>query len=448
MGEQAILARVRRWTRIRNGLRAGMAALAVVLMAILVGRIVGTSLPGGVGWAIPALVVAGAIWPLAGDRLLLRAGRRLGVGERLAALDVLSRHGARALLSPLHAEIVAARPRGWRLVTGPVEYGMSALALGLALAVAFVPPLGVVSIPVGTDSPDGTLMGTVLSPEPLTETASPLPAEALSLYPSPAEIPAYSPYQDLLAAVLGLDEPELGGLSGDEVAARLAAEEGLLRQLAERIAAAAPGGLSPAERAELAPLAREVARPDLRERLQNLLDQEGEAAAREAAQAVEAVLEAAERASEESDSVSDGSLDSGPSTVPSSGTTAMGSVEGESAEGEVVNPSDVGGHDPLLDGEGEFTIPGLAGGGPLEPGPADGWGPTSAEEDSDVVRGGAGPMRAYVVPGIPGESPSGPRTDPVALSPQDVEVVLRAREIPVELRDLVRRYFELIGGNP
>jgi len=445
MGEQAILSRVRRWARVRNGLRAGIAALAVVLGATLVARFVGASLPSLVGWAIPTLVVVGAAWPLTWDRLLLRAGRRLGVGERLAALDLLSRRGSSALLGPLHAEIIAARPRGWRLVAGPVEYGLSALSLGLALAVAFVPPVGAVSVPTGPDSADAALVGAVLPPEPVVVTEPPLPAEALSLYPALAEVPAYSPYQDLLAAVLGLDELELGDLSADEVAARLAAEEGLLRQLAERIAAAAPGGLSPAERAELAPVAREVARLDLRERLKELLDQEGEAAARAAAQAVEAVSEAARRASE---SGSGGSPDSGPSAAPTLGQTATGSVEGERAGGEAVHPSDVEGLDPLLDAEGESSLPGLAHGDPLEPGPVGDWQPTPAAGDPDVVRGEEGPMRAYIVPGVPGEPLPGPRTDPGALSPQEVEVVLRARGIPAELRDLVRRYFELIGGNP
>jgi len=57
-------------------------------------------------------------------------------------------------------------------------------------------------------------------------------------------------------------------------------------------------------------------------------------------------------------------------------------------------------------------------------------------------------MRAYIVPGIPGEPSPSAGNAPPALAPQDVEVVLRARGIPPELRSLVRRYFELIGGNP
>lgn len=447
MGEQAILSRVRRWARVRNGLRAGFVTLAVVLGATLAARFVGASLPRLVGWAIPTMVVTGAVWPLTEGRFLLRAGRRLGVGERLAALDLLSRRRSHALLGPLCAEIVAARPRGWRLVAGPTEYGMLTLVLGLTVAVSLVPPPGGVPVPSGSDLSDVAFVGTVLAPEPVADTAPPLPAEALSLYPAQAEVPAYSPYQDLLAAILGLDEPELGGL-GAEVAARLAAEEGLLRQLAERIATAIPDGLSPAERAELAPLAREVARPDLRERLKDLLDQEGEAPARAAAQAVEAVREAAKRAGAEGGLDADDALDSDPRTASGAGTTSAGSVEGEGADSELTNPGDAKVHDPLLEGEGEFTLPGLASGDPLEPGPAGDWQPAPAEDDPDGVRGGEGPMRAYIVPGIPGEPPPGPRTEPVALSPQEVEVVLRTRAIPAELRDLVRRYFELIGGNP
>ncbi|QAA76656.1 MAG: hypothetical protein BIP78_0890 [Candidatus Bipolaricaulis sibiricus] len=448
MGEQAILARVRTWIRVRNGLRAGGGAVVVLLAATLGGRVVGAPVPAVVLGAVPASVVAGAIWPVAGERRLLRAGRRLGVGERLAALDLVVRRGLAALVTPLAAEIVAARPRGWRLVAGPLECAILCAALGLGMVVLFTPLPGGASAPTGPELTEDALVGTVLPPAPTAATASPQPAEALSLYPSAAEIPAYSPYQDLLAAVLGLEEPELGGLSGDEVAARLAAEEGLLRQLAERIAAAAAGGMSPAERAELAPLAREVARPDLRERLETLLGQEGEGPAREAARAVEAVLEAVERATDRGDAGSGTASDASPQPTPGPGTTTTGPGDLEPGFGELTNPSDVEGHDPVMAGEDDFPFPGLARGVPLEPGPLGDWRPAPGEEDPDVVRGGEGPLRAYIVPGIPGEPPPRSLPDSGALSPQEVEVVLRTRGLPGDLRDLVRRYFELIGGNP
>ncbi len=450
MDERAILRRVRRWARARNGLRAGLAAVALVLGATLIGRLLGRSLPPAVWFAVPALAVVGWGWPLSWDRLLLRAGRKLGVGERLAALDVVIARGASPLMGPLCAEIVAARPRGWRLLAGPVEYGASALVVALAVAVGFASPLGSSGSPPQAAAPTAKVVETAPPPDEAADEAAPLAVESPGAYPAQAEIPEYSPYQDLLASILGLADALTGGLSGDEVAARLAQEEGLLRQLAERIAAATPGGLSPSERSELAPLARQVARPDLRERLTELLDQEGEAPAREAEEAVAAVLSAADRARADGEHEPTGALGGAPVAGAGSGTTAEGSAEGEGTVEGPLAPRDaeLDGSDPFAGGEEGADFPGTVGGGPVESGPTGDWTPTPGEEEPNVVVGGEGEMRAYIVPGIPGEpSPSAGGT-PTTLAPQEVEVVLRTRGIPPELRSLVRRYFELIGGNP
>lgn len=451
MDERAILRRVRRWVRARNGLRAGLVAVALVLGAALAGRLLGRSLPTVVWLAVPALAAVGWGWPLPWERLLLQVGRKLGVGERLAALDVVIERGSSPLAGPLCAEIVAAHPRGWRLLAGPVEYGASALVVALAVAVGFASPLGPSGAPPQAAAPAAEeVVGTVPPPDEAAGEAPPPVMESPAVYPAQAEIPAYSPYHDLLASILGLEDALTGGLSGDEVAARLAQEEGLLRQLAERIAAAAPGGLSPSERAELAPLARQVARPDLRERLSELLDQGGEAPAREAEEAVAAVLAAADRASEDGEDKSAGALSSAPAAGAGSGTTTGGSAEGKKTVEGPLAPRDaeLDGSDPFAGGEEGADFPGTVGGGPLESGPTGDWAPTPGEEQPNVVVGGEGEMRAYIVPGIPGEPSPSAGNAPPALAPQDVEVVLRARGIPPELRSLVRRYFELIGGNP
>ncbi|MFH1609677.1 MAG: hypothetical protein ABID40_03520 [Candidatus Bipolaricaulota bacterium] len=438
----AILAQVRRWARARNGLRAGLGGTAAALAATLAGRAVG-SLPADVWLGVPALALVGWGWPLSWERLLLRAGRRLGVGERLAAADVLTRHEAPALLGPLLGEIAALRRRMWRLLLGPMELGAAALALCLALAVGFVPLRSRSPAVIGRPPPDAALMETVAPPEPTPDEPRPEPPDAVPSYPAHADAPMYSPYQDLLAAVLGLDGDLAGGLLGEELTARLAQEEGLLRQLAERIAAAAPGGLSPTERAELVPLAQEVARADLRERLQRLLDREDEAAAREAADAVTAVIEAADRASEGDES----GPGSGESPGTGSGVTAQRPVLGEGTDAGTPEPNGINGHDRFDEGGEISDIAGTAAGDPLGPGTAGEWGPTQGAEAPTAVGAGEGPMRAYVVPGIPGEPPA-TTGSPAALSPQEVDVILRARGIPAELRDLVRRYFELIGGYP
>lgn len=444
MDADTILAPVRRWARARNGLRAGLGGAAAILAAALAGHAVGTSLPAGVWLGIPALAWVGWGWPLSWERLLLRAGRRLGVGERLAAADVLARHGAPALLGPLLGEIGALRRRMWHLLLGPMEIGAAAVALGLALAVGFVPLRSQPPAVTVLTPPDVALVETVAPPEPTPDQPQPEPPDAVPGYPAHADVLAYSPYQDLLAAVLGLDGDLAGGLLGEELTARLAAEEGLLRQLAERIAAAAPGGLSPSERAELAPMAQEVARADLRERLQRLLDREDEAAAREATTAVTAVIEAAERASEEEN----GDLGSGESPGTGFGTMAQRSAPGEGTDIGALEPNGINGHDRFDEGGDLSGIAGTAAGDPLGPGAAGEWDSALGSEAPTAVGAGEGPMRAYVVPGIPGEPPPTPSAVSTVLTPHEVDILLRARGVPAELRDLVRRYFELIteGG--
>lgn len=436
MGGAKVIAQVRRWARVRNGLRAGLAGVVVVLAAALVGLCVGTVVPAGVWFAVPVLAAGGGVWPLRWDRVLLRAGRRLGVGERLAALAVAARRGAQAFVEPLVAEVESAEKRPWRLVVGPAEVAASALACGLAVAVWLFPlrePPPPADVPVAGPA-------FVVEPsraEPGGE--KPERPAAIPSVPFLSDLPGYSPYQDLLPAVLGLEGEVTDVLSEEEILSRLAAEEGLLRRIVERVAAAAPGGISPSERAELAPLVERVGRRDLRERVAELLDQGDEEAAEEAAQAVEAVVEAAERAAGEVPPPSGGPSGSSQLPVPIEGLEpdhlpeeggVWSDIEGDGGRGEV--PADV---------------PGAAGGDPLEAGPEGEWGSAPAEVERVPSEGSEGPQRSYLVPAIPGEPPPTSAV-PSAPVPSEVELVLRTREIPFELRDLVRHYFELIGGNP
>lgn len=436
MGGARVLGQVRRWARIRNGVRAGLAGTVAVLAAILVGRSVGTVLPAGVWLTVPVLAASGGAWPLTWDRVLLRAGRRLGVGERLAALAVLTRRGTPAFRELLLAEIESVGRQPWRLVAGPAEIAASALSCGLALAVGFLPAREPPPPPAPAIGPALVVEIAPPGPEEGVERPSAVPS-----FPALADLPGYSPYQDLLAAVLGLEDGFADGLSEEEVIARLATEEGLLRRLAERITAAVPGGISPSERAELAPLAERVARQDLRERVEELLDQGDEGAAAEAAQAVEAVLEAAERAGEgQGPAAGGGPAEPGfPPHVAIEGLEPELLPGGAGARGAI---EDAG----LVAGE-PVDAPGTSGGEPLEAGPDGEWGSPPTEMERVPTAGGEGPLRSYLVPAIPGEPPPTAHA-PSVLTPQEVEVVLRARGIPPELRDLVRRYFELIGGNP
>jgi hypothetical protein len=450
MDEQAILNRVEGWARARNGLRAGLGTVALLFGGTLVGRFVGRPLPAEAWYAVPVIVVAGLAWPLSWHRLLLWAGRRLGVGERLAALDVVLAHGSTALQDRLAAEIASARPRLWKLLTGRLDRAVCAVAVAMGIAVAFVAP-----VRPPAPSPE-TLPAAVLAPTPAPPDEDPrgetLPTPPeVSLVPPPLhqDVPGYSPYLDLLAMVLGLDEVLGEGLSAAEVAQRLAEEEGLLRRLAEQLGTAAPGGLSAAERADLTAVAREVSREDLRERLGRLLAEGGDAAAREAEQAVQAVLDAAdgvagegaEGGAETPGAVADGR--------PGVGRTGPGGTEGEETLAHLTG-ADMNGlnGDRAPNGGDASDFPGIEPGDELAEDEAGDWTRTPGPEDPTMVRGDEGDVRAYLVAGVPGETPPGPAVAAAALSPQDVELLLRQRGIPPEVRDLVRRYFELTGGNP
>lgn len=445
MDAQAILRRVTWWGRARNGLRAGTVAAALVLGSALLGRLWGVSPPPLAWLSVPVLAVVGGAWPLSRGRFLLVAGRRLGVGERLAALEVVARRGTHALVEPLAAEVGAARPRWWTITADSVELGLLAATAALALGLV-----------LGRPSPASP--GEAEEAVPVLQAEAPSPPEeelprAVTLAPSAfpvAEVPAYSPYEDLLAMVLGLELPGTGEEGLGDLSARLVGEEGLLRVLAERLRAAAPGGLSPAERDELLPLAREVSRADLRVRLEELVGEEGDAEA--AAEAIEAVLDAAERVGQENSPSAEEPAESGAAAGPGPGTPTAGA-----AEDWALPFSDV-----LLDEpENEYRfdtrehhwnrevdVPGIAAGEPLEEGPGGGWGAKLVDEERVPVAPGEGPVRAYLVPTVPGEPPPPGESPPAVLSPQEMEVVLRARGVPPDLRDLVRRYFELIGGEP
>ncbi len=435
-----------RWGRARNALRGALAALALLLGWAFVARWTGVNTVPLVWLVVPASGAVGGAWPLPRARFLLRAGRRLGVGERLAALDVLVRRGTTALSAALADEVRASRPRGWRVLAGPVELGLLAVAVGLALGLALPRPLP--AGPGAVDSAEGPAAPQALAPAPPAEEPPRRESAVPGTFPG-AESAAYSPYADLLAAVLGLDLGGTGEGGPEDLPAWLAREQGLLRTLAERLRAAAPGGLSPAERDELLPLAGEVARADLRVRLEELV-RRGDTDA--AAQAVEAVLEAAERAREGEAPAAEEPAASGSAPGAGPGTP----VEGVAADWDLPL-SDAFVDEPEDDREGdpaatrrdrEVDAPGTQAGEPLEAGPPGDWGARFAGQERVSAPVGEGPVRAYLVPSVPGEPPSAAERARAAPSPQEVELVLRARGVPPELRDLVRRYFELIGGNP
>ena len=59
------------------------------------------------------------------------------------------------------------------------------------------------------------------------------------------------------------------------------------------------------------------------------------------------------------------------------------------------------------------------------------------------VSPGEGAARGYLAAGVPVEPEGAPPTGALALSPGEVDLILRGRGVPPELRGVVRRYFEI-----
>lgn len=438
MDGQAILQRVRVWGRVRNAVRTGLAAAVVLLAASLFLRLGGQASPSFVWLAIPMAAAVGGAWPVGDGGFLLRAGRQLGVRERYAALEIVIRERAEAFLPFLIAEIAEARPRGWRLLSwreGALAVGC--VVLGAALVVFPVRR----SEEVGGERPIPSALVEVRPLAPMPERPGPTPGAERQVtdFPELPDLLPHSPYADLLASLLGI---EPGAVSPEELAGKLAQEEGLLRSLAERLRQVASGRASAAERADLVALARELSRADLRERVGRLVERGGEEGAREAAEAVEAALRTVEELSQRVGEAGE----AGPGSA-SGPRTPLGELpdlpDGALPEGVAW---DEGAEDPRTGAERDQ--PGVEPGEPLAPGLGGGWPTLPAPDEPVPVVRGEGPVRAHLVPVIPGEPRSPGAEAQTPLTPQEVEVVLQSRGVPPELREVVRRYFELVGGNP
>jgi len=73
----------------------------------------------------------------------------------------------------------------------------------------------------------------------------------------------------------------------------------------------------------------------------------------------------------------------------------------------------------------------------------------AARTTAPEVRPGEGPARGYLATGVPVESGGEAPPTGGVYSPERAELVLTGRGVPLELRGVVRRYFELLaqGGS-
>lgn len=424
-----------RWVNWLVRTRRGLASAGGCAFGLLVAgtglRLCGGTLPTLAWTATAAGFLAGVVLPYPEGKALLWAGRRLGMGARLAALALLHARGEEALAGRLRRELGAIKPRWSGIFLGPVEVaGTLALVAVLALF-SLLPPSSLapprVSLPAAAEeaAAQAETEPGAQRPEPpgLTEPAR------LAL---PQAIPGGFPFQDLLAEVYGLRAGDGTLAAGEGLESGIQAQRELLRELAQELARLAPQGLPQEGQQTLVPMIRELARRDLRERLLRLIGEGDEEAIREAEEAVEAVRRAGEALAR---------------AARLQGGEAQGPGEGEEegaplpAVGEEGPP--VPGEQPAPPGaepaEQEGALAGLA--PPVAAGPA--------REVAVDVRPGEGEARGYLAAGVPVEPEGAPPTGSLALSPGEVELILRGRGVPPELRGVVRHYFEILsqGGD-
>ncbi len=465
----AILRRALRLSKVRRALRGtvtaclGCGALAVAL------RHAGESLPPLAWSAVAPGAVVGWLWPVRAERELLAFGRAVGLGERLASLHALANRPASGVTTLLASEVGGRRWALRRLAAGRWEIG--ALAVGALLVSSLWLPVG--------HGPSGPEIAVT------QEEATPLPEdddhEEHSSRPADADVPPqmagqgtaqYTPYTDLLAAVLGVGDAEELASDPEGLARALAEQQGLLREIAERLEQLAAPGAAAETATQVAELATEVARGDLRHVLERAARSSDEESVAEAQQAVDAALRAQDDLAKAHDAVqltpTEG--DYGDSEMPPDGVERRsaapeGEVSADSAGvehglGDLPNGTldlddlnGVLGERPTGEGYAPDDVPRQERGGP--PGAAytgppeegDFAEPEMGQADAAVpvaVRTADGTWRAYLVVDVPGESPGG-RGEAVELSPQQVDLLLRSRSVPPELRDVVRRYFEQLS---
>ncbi|MBC7221787.1 hypothetical protein H5T56_02200 [Candidatus Bipolaricaulota bacterium] len=424
--------------RARRAFLAFSATAFFILGALVLGKVLSFSLPSFCFLLLPFLAGLFFLWPL--RVRWVRVGERLGVGGKLAALVAALKAPSLSFVSLLSSQI-SLRP--WRLFFPEIF----ALLPALVLVGFFLVPW---SGPELFSFPTAPATSSVLE-----EKVEALPAE-----PGPQgqrrsvaqEIPQLPPgfsyprslYEELLARLLGEK------VSPEEVWERLAQEEGLFRRLAELLSEASVQGVTAETQAEFSELVSEIARPDLR----SALWEKGEDLA-EAKEIVAAALEGLAAIREEL------SLAGTPPSEEGA-TEGTGVAEREESPKEALAE---GAREILMDIEVEEHLwarlgeaeeeggPGLGAGWergePAHLGP--GLSPAEVEEVVAVpLRPGEGPVRQGFILGLPGETPGEEPASSLAFSAEETEFLLSAKDLPPELRELVRRYFQHLaqGGGP
>lgn len=435
---ERILRRVSLFLRLRRFLLATGFSFSLSLLVFHGLRLLGLSVsPFLFGlFALPPLFAL--LWPLDVEKRLFWCGRRLGVGGRLAGLSAALRRGNPVFILALSEDC---RPRLFRLLFPEVFATLVPLVLVPLLLLPAGPPSGVLQpfppLEEAREERPLTLAGSSSeerAPEPQISSIPKLPPQFAGSFPTLA-----------LSLLFGEEVPL------EEAVQRLAQEEGLLRRLAELLAQASRAGSLAEVAPEVAGILQDLSRPDLRTALAEALAP-GQEELEKAQALVEAALEGVSSVQSEISAPSPPAREEGTrEALAETGGTEVSRGEGERPAGEI-----------LMDTEAEWALrrelegkeEGLGLGVGREPGAPPQLGiPREWEEAREAVttavRAGEGPARAGVALALPGEPSAESSEGEVLPAPQEVELLLKEASLPPALREVVRRYFELLwGGGP
>jgi len=469
--------------RLAGGVLAVASAMALAVVAARRFGLVTLSWPalGGV-FALP---LACALFAFLGvrrpkvslPRILLRIDQTLGTAERLSSLFELRQRGGRDVFRRRIERHFQDGPLPWKKGlpvgfshVGPLAVGIL-LLIGSSLLVAFapLPPAGIAEPPSAEARPAGEDRAATALPEP---TAPAFPQGALM--PSTtaverAETPAPDSLEDVLSDIWGA--PTTGGSLLSEAGAigefieeqqqRAQALEELLSRLEEQLRQGQQAGLTEDERRALRQMLPGVTDPQLRQTLENLVEETDPEALQEQVEQALGLTRAivrsqADPSAEQQEKIrptpedvkeSETALDWSPPEALEEDATADGAQTSRGLAGE---DGDDGPSEQGQSGRGEEDIDSRGGtsGVPGEAQPTEqqpGFVPT----DLTARVGSTGEFDEFLTKGVPLELDAAQGEEALyVVDYETLRAILEGRLVPPEKQDVVKRYFDTItrGG--
>lgn len=418
---QRIIRRIALVLRARRAFLALCLSLSLWLGVKLLGQVLGFAVPLALFFTVPLASLFGFVWPL--SVRWVRVGRRLGLGGKLAGLVAARQAQETAFLSALVPQI-SLRP--WRLFCPEILALFPVLAL---VGLFFLPwsPSSPLVLPPEAASVEESSVETAFSSQPQREER---PGTWTRVLPQlPPNFPqALSPYAELLAELFGEE------VLPEEVWERLSEDESLLRRLSALLAQASVQGLTRELREEFAEIVPELGRWNLLSIASSVSQGREDQAQAPAAVAV------AEQGPSAGEAPSEGRGSSSPQGEGGPAEVSVGVAEEIRMDTEAEERW--GRFEEAERGLGLGA--GWEKGEPVKPGT-----PLASPQVEEVlpvlVKPGEGPVRQGFALGLPGEAPGAEPPGLSTLSPAEAELLLVAKDLPPGLREVVRRYFQLLA---